>query len=81
MCIRDRANRAQVYVEFLISMHDVKQNQFRETVEKDLDGMLKQVPHKGQNQDVFSYQLALLEDKILLRMHFYGNSKVTVIRA
>ena len=46
---------------------------------KELNNMLHAVPYKGDNQDVFSYQIHEEDGRSLIRLHFYGNTKVTVV--
>lgn len=70
---------ANILIEFMLSMTDVEQNERQNEMENSLNEMLKDVEHKGNNPDVFSYQIIQEQGKALLRLHFYGNSKVTVV--
>ena len=68
-----------VLIEFMLSFTDVAQNEQQNNLEKELNNMLQAVPYKGDNQDVFSYQIHEEDGRSLIRLHFYGNTKVTVV--
>ena len=68
-----------VLIEFMLSFTDVAQNAQQNNLENELNKMLQMVPHKGEHQDVFSYQMHEENGRTLIRLHFYGNAKVTVV--
>ena len=67
-----------VLIEFMLSLTDVKWNQGQTALEARLNVTFANVPHQGQNPDVFSYQLLEENGQPLVRLHFYGNARVTV---
>jgi hypothetical protein len=69
--------RVSIVTEFMLSFDDIDRNKRQEQFVKELDDFLTKVPHKGQHPDVFSYQFLGIGDKYLLRLHFYGNSRVS----
>lgn len=68
---------ANVLIEFMLSLTELAQNQRQTDLESTLNRMLLNVPYRGQNPDVFSYQFLQEDGQPLVRMHFYGNTKVT----
>jgi len=68
-----------IFTEFMLSLTDVEQNERQQLMENELNTMLECTPMKGNNPDVFSYQFDQLGGKTLIRLHFYGNSKVTAV--
>ena len=64
--------------EFTISLNDTKKNKLQEEFINEVDGFLNDAPRNGANQDAFYYQIKQLDGKTVMRLCFYGNSKVTV---
>jgi hypothetical protein len=69
--------RVSIVTEFMLSFDDIGRNERQEQLVKALDAFLANVPHKGQHPDVFSYQFLDIEGRHLLRLHFFGNSRVS----
>ena len=68
----------RVLIEFMFSTTDVERNKQQDMFGKELNNMLQAVPHKGENIDVFSYQIHEENGRCLIRLHFYGDKKVAV---
>jgi hypothetical protein len=68
-----------VLIEFMLSFDNIAQNEKQRQVEEQLNSMLENVPRKGENPDVFSYQFVKMDDKFLVRLHFYGNTRVSAV--
>jgi hypothetical protein len=71
--------QVSVLIEFMLSLSDLAQNQRQRILEEQLNQVLGDVPHKGENPDVFSYQFVEADGKTFARLHFYGNSRVSVV--
>ena len=69
--------RVSVVTEFLISLHDIAQNDLQRGLELLLNARLKDLPMKGENPDVFGYQFVEEADGAFIRMHFYGSTRVS----
>lgn len=65
-------------IEFLISLENVAQNERQAEVERTANEFFAAIPHKGENQNIFTYQFVVLEGCAMLRLNFFGNSKVSV---
>lgn len=68
-----------VLVEFILSLTDVEQNERQAKLERAANELLAHVPHKGSNPEIFSYQFFEQDERTMLRLHFYGNSKVSIV--
>ena len=68
-----------VLIEFMLSLTNVAQNEHQTETESVINEFLTVISHKGQNQDIFSYQFLEYQGQAMLRLHFYGNSKVSAI--
>ena len=68
-----------VLIEFMLSFHDLSQNERQRLLEQQLNSALSNVPHKGENPDVFSYQFVEADGKSFVRLYFYGNSRVSAV--
>jgi len=73
-CVWQGKNR--VHIDFMISLQNAAQNEHQAETEKLADQYLAAIPHKGMNQDIFSYQFVEHEGQAMLRLYFYGSSKV-----
>lgn len=73
------SGKVSVLIEFMLSIDEIESNQNQQKLIAKLDSMLANASMKGNNQDVFSYQFAQEDGKSIARLHFYGNSKVTVV--
>lgn len=69
----------RVLIEFMLSMEDLEWNKRQAELEQAANQLLANVPRKGENPDIFSYQFAEFEGHLMLRLHFYGNSKVSIV--
>lgn len=70
--------RVSVVVEFMLSMSDLALNEQQRALEENLNELLKDAPHRGENPDVFTYQFVEAEGRTFARMHFYGSNRVAV---
>jgi len=73
------SGKIDIIIELMLSLTDVRKNERQQKFLNYLDKKLYGINHKGSNPDVFSYQFVQMEGKALLKMYFYGNSKVTAI--
>lgn len=71
--------QVSVLVEFMLSLFDAAQNECQRILEEQLNHVLSDIPHKGENPDVFSYQFVEADGKTFARLHFYKNSRVSVV--
>ncbi len=71
------SGNVNILIEFMLSLTNVEQNERQSQMVNSFNEMLNSVEHKGNYPDVFSYQIVQDKGKFLIRMHFYGNSKVT----
>lgn len=69
--------RVNVWSEFMLSIEDLAQNERQHWLEQQLNALLSDVPFKGENADVFSYQFVEVESKSFVRLHFYGSTRVS----
>jgi len=68
-----------VLIEFLLSLDDVERNARLEGVVRVTEEYLVNVSHKGDNKEVFSYQFVENDGRAMLRLHFYGDNKVSAV--
>ena len=66
-----------VFIEFMLSFKDIEQIEQQRLVVQQLDTTFSDVPFKGENPDVFSYQFVEFEGSSFVRLHFYGSTRVT----
>ncbi|MDP1996248.1 MAG: hypothetical protein Q8J90_03535 [Gallionella sp.] len=64
-------------IEFLISLENIPQNERQAKVEQAANEFFANISHKGENKNIFTYQFVELEGRAMLRLHFFGNSKVS----
>jgi len=69
---------ATVVVEFTLSLANSSANASQEALVAELDGALQGVPLVGSHPAVFAYQSVGFSSGKVIRMHFYGDSKVVV---
>lgn len=65
-----------VLIEFLLSLTNVDRNARLEEVVRLTTEFLAKASHEGDNKEVFSYQFVENNGRAMLRLHFYGNSRV-----
>ena len=73
------AGRVSVLSEFMLSFEDLARNERQRMLEQQLNVMLSDVPFKGENPAVFSYQFVELGGKSVVRLHFYGSTRVSAV--
>jgi hypothetical protein len=71
--------RVSVLSEFMLSFDDLAQNERQRVLELQLNAVLSDVPFKGENPDVFSYQFVEVDGKTFVRLHFYGSTRVSAV--
>lgn len=71
--------QVSVLCEFMLSFMDIEQNERQRLMEQQLNAALNDVPFKGENPDVFSYQFVEVEGKNFIRLHFYGSTRVSAV--
>ena len=71
--------KVSVLIEFMLSFDDLPQNERQGLLEQQLNSVLSDTPRKGENPDVFSYQFVEMDDKTFIRLHFYWDSRVSVV--
>lgn len=69
----------RIISEFILSFNDTGANDRMAAASEMLNSYLKDEVIVGANPDVFSYQRKSILDHWILRMCFYGNTKVTAI--
>ncbi len=69
----------KVLIEFMLSLDDPVANQRQHHLVEMLDNMLEKKPLKGSNPDVFGYHFIETDGLVIARLHFYGNSKVSLV--
>lgn len=68
-----------VLIEFMLSFDDLAKNKRQRLLVEQLGTIFSDQPLRGSNQDVFGYQFVEVDGKFMARLHFYGNSKVSVV--
>lgn len=68
-----------VLSEFMLSFKDIEQNERQSLMVQQLNTVLSDVPFKGENPDIFSYQFVEVEGKCFVRLHFYGGTRVSAV--
>ncbi len=68
-----------VLSEFMLSFDNIAQNEKQRQLEEQLNSMLENVLRKGENPDVFFYQFVKIDDRFLVRLHFYGSTRVSAV--
>lgn len=71
--------RVSVLIEFTLSFSDLARNERQHMLGQQLNEVLKDVPHKGENPDVFSYQFVEADGATFVRLHFYGSTRVSAV--
>jgi hypothetical protein len=46
---------------------------------REVAAFLNAAPHKGNNPEIFTYQFVEHDGHALMRLHFYGNTRVSVV--
>lgn len=69
----------KVYSEFLLSLENVQANKIQSQLSATLDVILAQHLKHGDNPDVFFYQVAQTGTDYVVRMTFFGDTKVYAI--
>ena len=64
--------------EFTLDLHDSDSNKCLEKMVKIANDIFRGIEEKGDNPEIFRYQIAEREEQIIMRLHFYGDSKVLV---
>jgi hypothetical protein len=72
-------DEVRILIEFILSLDSLAKNSIQSEYVTQLDEYLIKVPYKGANPDVFTYQFVELGAFTCIRLHFYGNTKVTAI--
>jgi len=67
-----------IMVEFLLSLTNAEHNLNRSNLGKSADEYMSHLPNKGAHPEVFAYQFAESGNEAILRLKFYGSSKVLV---
>lgn len=73
------SGNVRIGIEFLLSLTDVALNQSMANTVQTANECMAEIQYKGDNADIFAYQFVNFEEKALLRLHFYGNSKVLAV--
>lgn len=68
-----------VLSEFMLSFKDTAQNERQSLMVQQLNTVLSDVPFKGENPDIFSYQFVEVEGRCFVRLHFYGGTRVSAV--
>lgn len=68
-----------VLSEFMLSFKNIEQNERQSLMVHQLNTVLSDVPFKGENPDIFSYQFVEVEGKCFVRLHFYGSTRVSAV--
>jgi len=70
--------KVTVVIEFTLSLGNISANVTQEALVVELNGSLHGVPLMGDHPAVFAYQSVVHANGKIMRMHFYGDSKVAV---
>ena len=68
-----------VMIEFMLALDDVPRNKSQAERSRDVEAFLNTAPHKGSNPEIFTYQFVEHDGHALMRLHFYGNTRVSVV--
>jgi hypothetical protein len=71
--------KISVMIEFMLALDDVARNERQAERVREVEAFLNAAPHKGNNPEIFTYQFVEHDGHALMRLHFYGNTRVSVV--